>query len=133
MTDTILFLCPHAAAKSVIASAYFNQLVREHGLPWVGDAAGTDPSPEVAPAVVSLLQAKGIDVSQQQPRRVRPEELALAHRVISLGCELEALEIEADAVEQWLDVPAPSQDLMGAQQIIRTHVEKLIDELRSTQ
>jgi arsenate reductase (thioredoxin) len=133
MTDMILFLCPHAAAKSVIASAYFNQLVQEYGLPWTGDAAGTDPSPAVAPAVVSLLQAEGIDVSQQQPRRVRPEELAQAHRVISLGCELEELQIEADAVEQWLDVPAPSQDLMGAQQIIRNHVEKLIDELRSTQ
>jgi protein-tyrosine-phosphatase len=131
MNETVLFLCPHAAAKSVIASAYFNQLVQKHGLSWVGDAAGTDPSPSVAPAVVSLLQAEGIDVSQHQPRRVRPDELAQAYRVISMGCELEELEIEMDAVEQWLDVPAPSQDLMGAQQIIRTHIEKLIDELRS--
>ena len=133
MNSTILFLCPHAAAKSVIASAYFNQLAQEHNLAWVGDAAGTDPSLTVSPAVVSLLQTEGIDVAQHQPRRIRPDELEQAYRVISLGCELEDLQIEADAVEQWLDVPAPSQDLIGAQKAIRNHVEQLIDELRSTQ
>jgi arsenate reductase (thioredoxin) len=132
MSSTILFLCPHAAAKSIIASAYFNRLALEHGLDWIGDAAGTDPSPEIAPAVVNLLQNEGIDVSQQQPRRVRSDELENAYRVISMGCALEDLQMESDAVEQWLDVPAPSQDLIGAQKAIRQHVENLIEVLRST-
>src|SRR5687767_11912402 len=29
---TVLFMCPHGAAKSVLASAYFEQLAKERGL-----------------------------------------------------------------------------------------------------
>lgn len=130
MNSTILFLCPHAAAKSVIAAAYFNHLAQEQGLPFVGDAAGTDPSPAVAPAVVALLNDEGIDVSRHQPRRVSRDELAQAYQVISLGCDLPDLEIEPDLVEEWLDIPAPSQDLHGAQAAIRNYVDALVDQLK---
>jgi arsenate reductase len=64
MNQTILFLCPHNAAKSVIAAAYFNQLACEKGLAFVGNSAGTEPSDTVSAVVVTMMKAEGLDVSQ---------------------------------------------------------------------
>ncbi len=40
---TVLFLCPHGAGKSVLASAYFQRLAKERGLNVRVESAGTDP------------------------------------------------------------------------------------------
>ena len=39
----VVFICEHGAAKSVIAAAYFNKLVRERNLNWEGVCRGTNP------------------------------------------------------------------------------------------
>jgi arsenate reductase (thioredoxin) len=129
MTQTIIFLCPHAAAKSVIAAAYFNRLARERGLDFVADAAGTDPQEAVSPAVVKLLGEEGIDVSQHKPRRVTELELKTAYRIVSLGCVIEDLALPPNTVDDWSDVPAPGQDLLGARQLIESHVDTLLNEI----
>lgn len=36
-TPAVMFVCEHGAAKSVIATAYFNKLAAERGLPVPGD------------------------------------------------------------------------------------------------
>jgi arsenate reductase len=129
MTEKILFLCPHAAAKSVLAAAYFNRLAQKYGLDFIADAAGTEPDETVAPAVLKLLAGEGMDVTQHKPRRVSESELKAAHRVISMGCALEDLAIAPEAVEEWLDIPAPSQDLLGARDRIEAHIQALITNL----
>ncbi len=131
MTSTILFLCPHHAAKSVIAEAYFNQLARQHQVPFTADSAGTEPEDAVLPQVAEMLLVEGIDVTGHHPRRVTPEELAAALRVVSMGCAPDELNIEPGRVEQWSDVPMVSQDLYAARDAIRAHVESLIAELRN--
>lgn len=129
MTETILFLCPHHAAKSVIAAAYFDRLARQRGLPFVADSAGTEPAEAVMPSVTDLLRGEGIDVSGQQPRRVTRAELHQAARVISMGCALGDLDIAPERVEAWDDVPMVSQDLPAARAAILRHVEALAAEL----
>jgi protein-tyrosine-phosphatase len=132
MPATILFLCPHNAAKSVIAAAYFNRLVEQCGLPFIADSAGTEPSAAVSPAVAELLQREGIDVSRHQPRRVTADELAQAYRVISLGCTPEELGLAPECVEQWFDVPLVSQDLEGARAVIHTHIAACVAALQQS-
>jgi arsenate reductase len=129
MTEKILFLCPHAAAKSVLAAAYFNRLAQKQGLDFVADAAGTEPDEVVAPAVVKLLAGEGMDMSHHKPRRVSEIELKTAHRVISMGCTLDDFAIAPESVEEWLDIPAPSQDLLGARDRIEAHIQALIRNL----
>jgi arsenate reductase len=129
MRDTVLFLCPHGAAKSVMAAAYFKQLGEERGLGLHGDAAGTDPSPEVSSAVVALLQEEGIDIGQYQPRTVTKEDVELAVRVVSLGCPESDLPATPAVIEHWDDVPQPSINLVAARDTIRSHTERLVDEL----
>lgn len=124
----IIFLCPHAAAKSVIAAAYFNRLAQARGLNYHAEAAGTEPQDAVSPAVVTLLAKEGIDVSQHIPRRVTNLELETAHHVVSLGCSLSELSA-AKSLLDWSDVPPPSQDLSKARDLIKIYVENLMDEL----
>jgi arsenate reductase len=130
MTSTILFLCPHHAAKSVIAEVYFNRLARQYQLPFAADSAGTEPEDTVSPKVAEMPLSEGIDVRGHQPRRVTQEELTTALRVISMGCTPEELNIEPGRVEQWSDVPMVSQDLYGARDTIKAHIEALVAELQ---
>jgi arsenate reductase (thioredoxin) len=124
---TILFLCPHNAAKSVIASAYFERLAAERGLTLRATSAGTGPDPGVSPGVAGALLAEGIDVRGHRPRRVTAEELARASRVVSLGCDLGDLAPPGLVIERWNDVPSPSANLAGARAVIAAHVSRLVD------
>jgi len=128
MTQRVLFLCPHGAAKSVLAAVYCQQLARERGIELLVNFAGTEPDTAVAPAVVQLLQNEGFDVTHFVPHRVTGQELIEADWVISMGCELDELGVER-AVIQWDDVPAPSQGLLVARDMIGTHVEAFIDSI----
>jgi predicted protein tyrosine phosphatase len=49
---TVLFLCPHNAAKSIMAAAYFERLANQNNLDFCATSAGTAPDDATAPAVV---------------------------------------------------------------------------------
>lgn len=129
MPRTLLFLCPHNAAKSVLAAAYCQHLLAQRGLEVQVASAGTEPDAAVSPAVAALLRREGLDVTHYRPRGATREELGAAFRVISLGCDVSHLTPPGTAVEHWDDVPAPSQQLAQARDAIYTHVERLVEEL----
>lgn len=131
MTQTVLFLCPHHAAKSVIAAAYFERLAREMGLDVRAESAGTEPDKAVMPVVVDLLLTEGIDVSGHQPRLVTAKQLAGAARIISMGCTAEALGIADEQMEHWTDIPMVSLHPAEASATIRRHVEQLAAALQT--
>lgn len=126
---TVLFMCPHGAAKSVLASAYFQRLAKERGLNVRVDSAGTQPDAEVAPAVASHLTKNGYAVPIAKPRRVTSEDLAMADVVISIGCDLKGLPLPPSKLRTWDDVPSPSEDFARADEAIRQRVVDLIEEL----
>jgi Domain of Unknown Function (DUF1259)/Low molecular weight phosphotyrosine protein phosphatase len=109
-TPTVLFMCPHGAAKSVLASAYFQRLAHERGLNVRVLSAGTDPDAEVAPAVANHLTKNGYTVPIAKPRRATADDLATADVVVSLGCDLRDLPAPRGTLLKWDDVPAPSED-----------------------
>ena len=129
MNPTVLFLCPHHAAKSVFAEAYFNQLAHQRQLPFRAESAGTEPDDHVSPVVVKLLLEDGMDVSGHQPKRVTANQLEQAQSIISMGCTPDELGVEPQRVEMWTDVPPVSQEPQQAQSKIRAHVETLINQL----
>jgi arsenate reductase len=129
---TVLFLCPHNAAKSVMAAAYCQRLAAQIGLDLRATSAGTNPDPAVSDLVVEALRAEGIDVSAHRPRRFTHAELAEAWHVVSLGCEVNDLAPARTAIERWDDVLAPSQDMAGARVAIRASVARLLDQLQNS-
>lgn len=133
MTRTILFVCPHGVAKSVMAHAYFQSLADQAGLPVASVAAGIDPEATVWPEVVTLLRQDGLEVAQHQPRCVRQQDLDTALRVIALGCDLADFDLQRASVERWNEIPLASQDQLGTRDAIRARVTQLVEELRCLQ
>jgi protein-tyrosine-phosphatase len=128
-TPHVLFMCPHGAAKSVLASAYFEKLARERGLNVRVDARGTEPDPRVSPKVAEHLTKNGYRVPVETPRKVTPDDLASADIVISLGCDVRGLAVRPGTLRQWDEVPGPGEDLAGADAAIQRRVAALVDEL----
>ena len=125
----VLFMCPHGAAKSVLASAYFERLAREKGLNVRVEARGTEPDPAVSPKVAQHLTTNGYPVPVTKPQLVTPDDLASADVVISLGCDVRALPVRPGTLRQWDDVPGPGEDFAGADAAIQRRVAALVDEL----
>jgi protein-tyrosine-phosphatase len=124
----VLFLCPHGAAKSVLASTYFKRRAEERGLRVRVDAAGTEPDAKISPAVADLLRSKGYEPPASAPRQVTGDDVAAADLVISLGCDLKAFPVKPGTLRQW-DVPGPGENLPAADAAIREKVDALVDEL----
>lgn len=129
MSDKILFLCPHSAAKSVIAAAYCKQLGERYGFDMAVDFAGTEPDDAVSLEVVEKLRAEGIDVPDQLPRLVTEKDLAEADWVFNMGCDLEGLAPPRTQVVHWPDVPSPSQDLDKTAKNIWDHLDRFFERL----
>jgi arsenate reductase (thioredoxin) len=123
---TVVFVCQHGAAKSVLAAALVERLAAERGVPLRALARGTEPEAQVAPAVVAGLAAEGIDVGAWRPRPVTPGDLARAWRVVSFGPALSHLVPKSTLVEVWADIPAVADGFQAAQAAIAARVPKLI-------
>ena len=128
---SILFLCPHGAAKSVLASAYFQRAAKERGLNVRVDSAGTEPDEQVSSAVASHLKKNGYAIPIAKPRKVTSADLAAADVIISIGCDLKNLPVQppANTLRRWDEVPAPSEDFARADDAIKKRVMDLVEEL----
>ena len=124
---TVVFVCLHGAAKSVIAGAYLNRLSVERGLDIRAGAAGIEPEPEVPSQVREGLRRDGLDVGPHRPRRVTRRALASAWRIVSFGCDLSHVAPPGRAVERWDDVPPVSDDFPAARDAIVARVTRLLD------
>src|SRR5262245_41676522 len=125
---TVLFICPHGAAKSVPASAYFKQLAKERGLNVQVDAVGTDPDPSVSKVVAEHLEKNGYEIPVTKPRAVTATDVNVADVVISLGCDVSRLPATPRRLEKWDDVPGPGEDFKAADEAIRRRVIALVEE-----
>jgi len=130
MSKSVLFVCPHNAAKSVIAVAYFRRLAAEAGLDLVADSAGTEPDEAVWPSVVELLHRDGVEVDGRRPRRLTADDLAGAELVVAMGCALPAELGRPRRAEAWDDLPLASVDLVAARDAVRRRVEDLVVRLQ---
>jgi protein-tyrosine-phosphatase len=101
---TILFVCPHGAAKSVLAAADLERPARARGLAARAEFAGAEPDREIAPRVLAELLAEGVDLGGRRSRRVTREDVAGA-------------------------APAVSDDFRKARAAIQSRLARLLDDL----
>jgi protein-tyrosine-phosphatase len=128
--STVVFVCEHGAAKSVIAAAHFNRLASELKLPYRAVARATNPDDAVAPAVRNGLAAEGLDVTAWKPKAVSEEDISRAGRVVSLATDLPAKKPSVKPkLLEWNDIPPVSDDYSAARAAIVREVEKLVNGL----
>jgi arsenate reductase (thioredoxin) len=80
---TVLFVCVHNAGRSQMAAG----LLRKHA----GDSldvrsAGSAPADEINPAVVTVMDEVGVDLSDATPIMLETEAVEGADVVVTMGC-----------------------------------------------
>ncbi len=124
---TILFVCEHGSAKSVVAAAHFNQLAASRGLPFRAISRGTEPDAEMAPAAVEGLRGDGLKPDDPAPSKLGQADLNAAVRVVTF-CSLPPGLQAKSPVEQW-EVPPVSTEYSASREAMRLQIERLLQEL----
>jgi arsenate reductase len=131
---TILFVCEHGSAKSVIAAAQFNEFADKNGLPYRAIARGVHPDKEIPPYIKNGLAAEGLKIGSWPPKRFNEEDATRAYRVITLGCALPtAKSVVMRKFQDWNDVPPPNENYQNASRAIAERVALLLKELTGKQ
>ncbi len=124
---TVLFVCEHGSAKSVVAAAHFNRIAAERGLPFRAISRGTVPDPEMAPAAVEGLLGDGLKPADPAPAKLAQSDLDAAVRVVTF-CDLPPDLKAATPVERW-DVPPVSTQYAESREAMLVLLERLLLEL----
>ena len=85
MSDTpvVLFVCVHNAGRSLAGRV----LLDHYGAGRVAVySAGSEPGDSLNPAVVALLEERGLDVSREFPKMLTTDLAREADVVITMGC-----------------------------------------------
>jgi protein-tyrosine-phosphatase len=125
----VLFLCPHAAAKSVLAMTYFKDLASKAQLDISTDNAGTEPDPVINPTVDAYLKAEGWVLTGFTPTLLTDKHLESADIVVSMGCILPNQVPDGVRYIDWSDVPLLSDGFQIARDRIYQNVEALVAQL----
>ena len=128
VTD-VVFVCEHGAAKSLVASEYFNKLAAERGLAVRAIARGADPQAELSVSAVKGLKADGLPPKLDAPHPLTAAEVRSSARVVAFDCEQPTMKALKSMDTCWDDVPAVSEDYGRARDAIRAHVATMIDQM----
>lgn len=128
-TPEVLFVCVHNAGRSQMAAA----LLQHHAQGRVKvRSAGSAPADTVNPAVVTVMDELGIDVSAEVPTKLLTEDVAASDVVITMGCGDACPIFPGKRYEDWaLTDPAGKgpDEVRAVRDEIDQRVQKLLAEL----
>jgi arsenate reductase (thioredoxin) len=124
---TIVFVCEHGAAKSVIAAAYFNKLAKETDSDLRAIARGTHPDPELSPKAITGLREDDLIPTELVPQKLSLADIESAQRIITF-CELPEEYEQKASVEHWDGVPPVSEDYEKARDEIVERINGLLKQ-----
>jgi arsenate reductase len=129
---TVVFVCEHGTAKSVVALAYFQKLATERGLPYRAISRGTAPDAALPAFMLAGLARDGFELPGFTPTRFGEADLKGAVRVISFDQPSVAEQIAGRIpVTAWDGLPSVTADYARASSAIKQRVTALVDSLAS--
>ena len=129
---TVVFVCEHGAAKSVIATAYFNKIAAERGLRARAVYRGVNPDTELSASASKGLREDGLTVPAERPSRIAAGDVERAGVIFAIGCTLPPHALASGKADNWNDVPG-DQGYGPMRDAIRKHVGRLIEDLLKKQ
>ncbi|HUE97651.1 MAG TPA: hypothetical protein VMN99_00270 [Anaerolineales bacterium] len=123
---TIVFVCEHGAAKSVVAAAYFNQFATQKGLGLRAVARGTNPDNELSPHAVKGLTEDGLRVAESAPQKLTQIDIQSAQRVVTF-CELPAEYLQPAILERWDHIPPISENYEKARDAMIERIRQMLN------
>jgi protein-tyrosine-phosphatase len=129
---TVVFVCEHGAAKSVIATTYFNKIAAERGLKARAVYRGVNPQAELSVGALKGLRDDGLTVPAQKPSPLTQADVDMARIMFAIGCTLPSNAAASGKADTWDDVPE-DKGYGATRDAIKRHVERLIDDLLKKQ
>jgi len=130
-SPAVVFVCEHGAAKSLIASAYFNKLAAERGLPVRAAFRAVSPQDDLSVRAVAGLKADGLVIPDQKPTAIAAGDIEHATHIFAIGCQLPAAAAQSSKASSWDDVP-DDQGYPAMRDAIVKHVKTLLDQIQSS-
>jgi protein-tyrosine-phosphatase len=128
-SPTVVFVCEHGAAKSLIASAYFNKLAAERGLKARAAFRGVAPQDDLSVRTVAGLKADGLSIPDQKPTAISNADIDHATLIFAIACQLPGSAATSGKAASWDDVPENDGYPAMRDAIVR-HVNALLDQLQ---
>ena len=129
MTDQplVLFACVHNGGRSLAAKV----LAEHHGAGRITvRSAGSEPGTALNPAVVQVLEERGLSTAGETPTQLTPDGVQEADVVVTMGCGETCPVFPGTRYEDWpLDDPK-GQDLETVRRIVGEVDERVQDLLR---
>jgi arsenate reductase (thioredoxin) len=129
---TVVFVCEHGAAKSVIATAYFNKMAAERGLHARAVYRGVNPQAALSAGALKGLRDDGLTVPDQDPSLITPTDVETATVIFAIGCVLPKHATASGKADTWNDVP-DDKGYAATRDAIKRHVDRLVDDLLKKQ
>src|SRR3954453_13930559 len=102
---TVVFVCGHGAAKSVIATTYFNKIAAEKGLRARAIYRGVNPQADLSVGTLKGLHEDGLTPSTEKPSSISQADVDAASVIFAIGCTLPARATASGKADTWDDVP----------------------------
>ena len=129
---TVVFVCEHGAAKSVIATALFNKIAAERGLRARAIYRGVNPQAELSVSALKGLRDDGLTMPELKPSAIAQADVDAATVIFAIGCTLPSTATASGKAGTWDDVPE-DKGYGATRDAIKRHVERLIDDLLEKQ
>jgi len=103
----VAFVCVQNAGRSQMSTAFAERERRERGLDDAVEivTGGTDPADRVHGEVIEVMDERGFDLSDREPRAVTDAELSACDLVATMGCSTLSLDADTDVRDWALDDP----------------------------
>ena len=123
----VLFLCVHNAGRSQMAAA----LLHHHAEGRVHvRSAGSTPADEINPAVITVMDELGIDLTKEFPKPLTTEVVEAADVVVTMGCGDACPIFPGKRYLDW-ELTDPSGRPVDEVRQIREEIDRRVQELLS--
>jgi protein-tyrosine-phosphatase len=126
---TVVFVCEHGSAKSVIAAAELARMAKEKGLDLNIVSRGTNPDAEIPALVRDGLKADGLDIGKMKPVKISQDDLKGATKIVTFGPDLAPWLPTGAKAADWSATPSVSENYRAASDYIKKQLAPLLREL----
>ena len=130
---TVLFVCEHGSAKSLLAASLFNREAARRHLGFRAIARGTSPESAPQSATLDGLHSDGVDVAAFVPQRLTTADIESAIAVVVFDVNLDAFNPTHRPVARWNNTPSVTTDYRWARDAILQRIDDLIQQLWSAE
>ena len=126
---TILFICEHGSAKSIVAAAHFNRLAEQEGISVKAISRGTNPDAVVPDKINQILNGDGFPSHEEKPVQLTTNDLTTSDYIVTF----KQLPDEFGApnnVELW-NVPSFEAGYPTARDSILNNIKKMIVRIKA--